>query len=547
MQQYWYAMRDTGLYAPALMQVPSSNPAPTRSPRSAVLRTLLALLLSVCAPLFARPRPPSAHIPLEDLGYQTLSTRWLLSGSSLLSVNFVDDQHLLLSFGVRRLLRRLPNDPVDDDDRTVHTVLLELPSGKVLATTEWRLHDQGQFLWNLGRGRFLLRIHNTLYTFAPLLNLASPEPFVLRQFLHSEHAIQAILLTPESDLLTIETVEPSTQPQARGDSTPTPSGTLISFYRLVVPDPANDHVLAASAGRVLSRGPGEIPLNAAGFLNTLDQGNQTWAFDFSTYTGKLYQLGIFDSTCRPSPAFVTRSEFVAFSCRGGDTQQLLAAFNLRGDEMWQAVLSGSYIAPRFAFSPTSGRFAVSRILVNSAAIPTDELVPAQLNGQTVDVYQIDSGNLLLHIDCSPIARAGQNFALSPNGLSFAVVRDEAVEIYTLPPLSDEDKAAVQRAEATAPTVEGVPVNLSSMGQSTSSQQSSPSQRPTAAAHRPASTSPVNPAAQDPQTSQSDQVNTGSAATPSASSNPPTDSAQDPNQPQPPRKPPTLYNPDEKPQ
>ena len=57
-------------------------------------------------------------------------------------------------------------------------VLLELPTGKVLARTTWRLHDHAQYLWNLGHGHFLLRIRDTLTTFAPLANSlqASPSP-----------------------------------------------------------------------------------------------------------------------------------------------------------------------------------------------------------------------------------------------------------------------------------------------------------------------------------------------------------------------------------
>ena len=52
------------------------------------------------------------------------------------------------------------------------------------------------------------------------------------------------------------------------------------------------------------------------------------------------------------------------------------------------------------------------------------IVPAAaLTGQSVVVYQTESGKQLLHVDCSPIARAGQNFALSPDGMSLAVIRD----------------------------------------------------------------------------------------------------------------------------
>src|SRR5215471_5183457 len=83
---------------------------------------------------------PAVSIPLGPLGYQAASTEFMLAGSSMLTVHFVDEQHLLLTYNVKRLLKRLPDCPPEDQDRTIAAVLLELPSGKELARTEWRLH-----------------------------------------------------------------------------------------------------------------------------------------------------------------------------------------------------------------------------------------------------------------------------------------------------------------------------------------------------------------------------------------------------------------------
>ena len=90
----------------------------------------------------------------------------------MFTLHYVDDKHLLVTFVVHRLIPRLRDEPEDDQDRVTDAVLLELPTGKVLARTTWHLHDHGQYLWNLGHGHFLLRIRDTLTTFAPLANLS---------------------------------------------------------------------------------------------------------------------------------------------------------------------------------------------------------------------------------------------------------------------------------------------------------------------------------------------------------------------------------------
>ena len=105
-------------------------------------------------------------------------------------------------------MKRLPDDPPGDVDRMVEAVLVHLPSGKVLARTQWRVHDPQQYLWALGHGRFLLRIRDNLTTFVPLANLPTGESFVEQPFLKSiNRRIAAVLLSPDCDLVTVETVE----------------------------------------------------------------------------------------------------------------------------------------------------------------------------------------------------------------------------------------------------------------------------------------------------------------------------------------------------
>src|SRR5580698_2889405 len=141
------------------------------------------LLLVFVVPSLASGPPPSSRIPLEPLGFQALSSQFLLNGSSMLTLHYVDDHHLLFTFTVRRLLHRLPNEPEDDQDRMVDALLLELPTGHIVARTSWRLHDHGQYLWSLGHGRFLLRVRDTLTTFSPLINLPAGQPFREHPFL----------------------------------------------------------------------------------------------------------------------------------------------------------------------------------------------------------------------------------------------------------------------------------------------------------------------------------------------------------------------------
>jgi hypothetical protein len=485
-------------------------PVPKSSiPRShRLLRTGLAwLLLLAATPLFARVPEPTLRISLENLGFQPLSPQFLLNGSSMLTLHYVDDKHLLFTFVTHRLIPRLPDEPEDDQDRVVDALLLELPTGKILARTSWHLHDHAQYLWSLGHGHFLLRIRNTLTTFAPLTNLSSGDPFIQYPFLiSSERRLSALILSPDSDLLIIESVKPA-PPQQKPKTPlfgPTPPPKLtekepvqVNFYRLHSGDDAGA-VNPSFAGVVTAPSTGDVPATTAGYLAVVDQGHQHWAFDFHSYAGKVAELSPFDSSCSPAPLFVSHSEFIAFGCRGGQTMQQIGGFNMRGEEMWEQGLFGDFIAPSMAYAPSGGRFALSRIMLRHSAIPDQMISNDEISSQTVVVYQTGTGKQLIHADCSPVERAGQNFALSPNGFSLSVVHADAIEIYNLPPLTDKDEAELKLAQASAPPESNLPVRFSNQSATAAdtdaagsllNSQPPPVNRPTSTTNPPLSTQP----------------------------------------------------------
>ncbi len=410
------------------------------------------------------------RVPLASFGFLPISKQILGAGGTMFTVHYVDDRHLLVTFGVHRLLKRRPDRRPEDDDRTTAAVLLELPTGHVLARTEWQLRDRAQYLWDLGDGAYLLRNGNRLSTMMPLVNLKSGDAFRERPLLHTDRRIAAILVSPDRSLLTLETMphvvgaEKAAGPAVgmKSETERRPATVQISFYRLLrAPEPERemDVIRPVAAGGVRADGAVALPIDGSGMIDMIDQGRQHWAFDYDEFSGKVDELSPFDSTCPPRPVLVSRSEFVAIGCRRENQRQVMGGFNLRGEEMWEQVFPEAYIAPSFSLAPAAGRFALGRVLVSSALLEMSSFSPDLLTGQTVTVYSNDSGRQILHAECGPVQRAGQNFDLSPDGLQLAVIHNEAIEIYKLPAISGAEQAALRKAAALAPAVAEGPVRL----------------------------------------------------------------------------------------
>jgi len=453
--------------------------------RGAVLAMWVVLAVGVA---HARDSEPMARIPLGPLGYQTMTSELLLGGGSMLTVDFVDRDHLLVTFAVHRLMKREADDRADDEDRTVAAALVELPTGKLLARTEWRLHDRGQYLWGLGGGRFLLRVRDSISVLAPMDAASAGDAFRETPLLRANRHVVAVLVSANHDLLTVEStkhvgpgvagdvtlVDPTLQDPAQSDSAP----VQINFFRLSSEGAGANGLRVTAAGAIRARVAVSLPMTTSGFLDLIDGERNHWLFNFDEHTGKVNELAGFETTCFPRATFVGHGEFVAFGCRGSADRQTLSGFNLKGEAMWQQSFFDTYVAPTFAFAPAVGRFALGRVVVTGAVDEEGPLLESVVSAQEVRVIQSYDGRLIFKINCSPAERAGGNFALSADGQQLAVVRERmvnhpatqdydaytareaAVEIYALPALTEKDQSEVKAAEAMAPKDVGARIDQS---------------------------------------------------------------------------------------
>jgi hypothetical protein len=407
-----------------------------------------------------RPGDPYLTLPLDSLGFDPIQPAQLVSGATFFTLNFVDNSHLLLTYNSHGLIPRVNDGIPQTDDRMVTALLLELSSGHILARTTWHTRDHMQYLFPLSHGLFLLRIRSQLKVIDPMRNLATGDAFQEQKFLDLDHPIGYISVSPGGDLLVVETIAPPhpESTEANGDALRmiqfnTEPTAEIRFFRLIFNFSDGDsapHLVAQNAGQVGARNLIRVPATAEGFLDPVKESGQTWDFDFQSHAGKRLELAPFDTTCAPSPYFVSRSEFIALGCRGSDTRLMLSGFNLRGEQPWIQVLSGQQIAPYLVTAPDAGRFAFSRVLIAGTVYDLQNLTPEEVSGQEIQVLQHHDGRLLLRVMATPIQRSGQNFDLSPDGLSFTVIRNGNLEVYHLPALTPKDLEQVKLAAADQP-------------------------------------------------------------------------------------------------
>lgn len=416
--------------------------------------------------------PPWVTLKLKDLGVPPIPQSFLSVGSSMLTINLIDDEHLLLTFSTRGLVPREPDDPPDDDDRMVAAEVVELPSGKVLDKTEWHMHDHGRYLWALGKGRFLVRSRNRLFVITPGALLKTKQPLRARMFPDRPGLPVTARISPDSSLLMVESVlegpkKPRTMGAAGvGSEEKIKPKVLIDFYRLRGGEGPEDAMTLQGAGSVLAPIALALPMDADGYLWPAEPTRGRWPVSFNEYGGKSVGVGEITSSCPPRLQMVSRFQYVAFACQGSEDKLKMEAFGMDGHENWEEPLGNSLGTPAFAFAPEAGRFAISRISTMTPDMGLGGNVVPEGATQEMRVYQTESGDLLLRVPTSPVTRSAETFDLSADGLIAAVVNAGVVQVYRLPRPTEKDMKELKEAANYAPPAADGAVELTRLAKKT---------------------------------------------------------------------------------
>lgn len=376
-------------------------------------------------PPTASSQAPSARIDTGSLDYHPLSNFYLMARSSTSSLNFIDDEHLLFTFKVKGLMQRMPDCGPDDEDQLIRALVVHLPDGKIERSAEWRMHDRGQYLWALGAGKFMVRQRETLAT--------TDSSLELHPFLQANSPLRLVKLSPDAHLVLVENdFEKHTEEEHK---------RLVEAAELEgLPPPHEDvkmTVLRISDGSVLLRARSlnvtDLPMISEGYIETLAAQGDHWMIRYKPFQGEPTVIANVASSCRPHEIQVNDKTTVVSVCPSHGDDHVEQAISLQGKTLWTYHWDNHYIWPTTAASESGQRIAFSILKVARPVSVYDPFDESEVQAQRVDVLDAETGQLELTQYATPVLSAGQNYALSPQGDRFAVLRDNAIEIYNLPP------------------------------------------------------------------------------------------------------------------
>lgn len=377
------------------------------------------------------PAPtPAYSIPVQPLGFAPPNIFYMEARISPLTVDFIDSDHLLFTFHkTGTLLHRDPNAAPGEEGQMVEAIVLDIASGKVVRRAEWQLRDHSRYLWPIEDGKFLVRLGDDL--------METDSSLELKPYLSFQNRLVVVDVSPDRHYLTVETQSPAdpgaTSPviDLTGAPLQRPRRINIGIYLT-----ATRHLFLSSETRT----PISLPVMQDGFLETVQppKVSSDWilrkvAFgDRFAVTPSIHpeDLVTLHGGCAPSMLPLSATVLIV-GCQDDDSDHLMTAYDLAGHKLWEQWWQSRYVWHTVNYDLTGTRFAMGSLMLNQAATPEASVDPSEVMRQIIGVFDTRSGKLELVRDADPIVSGGQNYALSPDGARFAVLRNGALEIYDL--------------------------------------------------------------------------------------------------------------------
>jgi hypothetical protein len=382
---------------------------------------------------------PAFTISVGPLGFSAPGSFYLFRRQSMVSLDFLDENRLLFSFHVQRLMQRDDaGGAADVKARQIRALVVTLPDGKIESKIEsealWTVPDRSRYLWMLKDGHFLLRDSDGLEQGDAKLKVTP--------FLRLPGCLLWLAMDPTEQVMITNSLEPPDAAQNPGEAASPPASQAS-----MTADRQSPGVQPTLVVRTLDRESGKLirmirvpwtnqttdwPVNSEGYLESAKGRGRQWLLNLNYFAGGSKIVATVDSSCSPTAEFVSEEELFVTTCdpNGGK----MVAFSAGGTQLWEARASSNVMWPLVVMAPDGSRLARETLVLKRTAnrYRHKRLVGAgDLMGQMVRVFDAADGKVVLEAPLSPMLDGGGNVAISPSGRRVAILNAGAIQIFEL--------------------------------------------------------------------------------------------------------------------
>lgn len=362
-------------------------------------------------------------LSLRAFGFRVRNQRVLRSLAEDAAVRFLGDDQLLITFNAHPLIVRSQDESARlSSPRIIRALLFSIATGKIIRAEDWRVPDEGPYLWSLDGGRVLARVGDKLRVYGRglkaelqwtppgelrFLRVSPSRHFIVAAVTHERH-------TPEEHLRLAEFMGP--QPVEEDFDL-----TLL------------DGQLNVQTTRRLQNWPTLSEVLDTGLIVTELGLQQRWTVIESNWDARRRQITRVDSGCPLRVETLPTNLILLVGCSLDQTRSWYKVVRSNGKTLLTGNVPGNGLLEH-ADAPTgAGVFAIG---IAQASHPVDfgqGIVASDFQNVAVSVYRISDGHRLFETRSASGAVNRQSFALNESGSRLALLSGDEVSLYRIEP------------------------------------------------------------------------------------------------------------------
>lgn len=369
----------------------------------------------------AEPRndAPDVFFSIQQLGFRGPVDREIYDLAYDGAISYIGAGRLLFTYNPHWLISRTSSDADLPKLHIVHAALIDLGTKKVIRTADWRIHDDRQYLWSMGRDRILVHVGPELRVYDHDLRLDRRIPL--------NGPLAFLRVSPSGGYLAIGTIRERHSESIHRE--------LVEAEGKQPEEDVEVRVLDRTFQSLVDvmRSSRDAPpvLSDNGEIRVPTIGKNRWRIVEHTWTGQRHILKQVTSTCRPEVSSLPPDLLFVTGC------------DRLEDGKWYRVLrpDGTLVLKGESASTLRGHtangIAGSRLFAVGISEATRPLAldsafhSSELKSLHVGVYAAENGKKLTEVTIpSPLATF-QSFALSPDDHAVAVLNSDQITIYPL--------------------------------------------------------------------------------------------------------------------
>jgi hypothetical protein len=360
-------------------------------------------------------------LSLHRFGFRVRRQRVLRSLAEDAAVRFLGDDQLLITFNAHSLIVRSQDESARlTSPRIIRALLFSTTTGKIIRAEDWRVPDEGPYLWPLDGGRLLAHVGDKLVVYGRglaverqwtppgdvrYLRVAPSRHFIVAAVTHERH-------TPEEHRRLAEFMGP--QPVEEDFDL-----TLL------------DGQLHVQTIRRLQNWPTLSEVLDTGLIVTELGLEQKWTVSESSWEARRRQIVRVDSGCPLRVETLPTNLILLVGCSFDQTRTWYKIVRSNGKTLLTGNVPGNGIL-QHADAPTgAGVFAIG---IAQASHPVDfgqGIVASDFQNVAVSVYRISDGRRLFATRSTSGAVNRQSFALNESGSRLALLSGDEVSLYRI--------------------------------------------------------------------------------------------------------------------